>query len=121
MTYCKEHYFGVLLATSVVFLLAFHWLSLPSRNGMVYNVQGIAFALLTVLLIMKVKTGNAVLQWLGVNLFPIYIYQRIPMIVITNLAGKGFVCNYPYVFIVSCFAVTCMIVWGYKFWRIKLC
>ena len=120
LTFCKEHYFGVLVAASAVFM-AFYWLPLPSRNGMVYNVQGVAFALLTVLLTMKVKTGNAVLQWLGVNLFPIYIYQRIPMIAITKLAGERFVCNYPYVFMVSCFAVTCMIVWGYKFWRIKLC
>ena len=120
VTFCKEHYIGMLLATFAVFM-AFHWLPLPSRNGIVYNVQGIAFALLTVLLTMKIKTGNAVLQWLGVNLFPIYIYQRIPMIAITNLAGEDFVCNYPYVFMVSCFAVTCLIVWGYKFWRIKFC
>ena len=70
---------------------------------------------------MMVKTGNAVLKWLGVNLFPIYIYQRIPMIAITKLAGDGFVCNHPYVFIVSCFAVTSLIVVGYKYWQVKLC
>jgi hypothetical protein len=119
VTFCKEHYLGALLIAFVVFM-AFHWSPLPSLHGLVYNIQGIAFALLTVLLTMKVKTGNVVLQWLGVSLFPIYIYQRIPMIAITKLAGEGFVCNHPYVFVVSCFLVTCTIALGYRFWRIKV-
>ena len=29
---------------------------------------------------MKVKISNTPLIWLGIHLFPIYIYQRIPMI-----------------------------------------
>lgn len=119
VAFCREHYFGVLSVTFVVFMV-FHWLPLPSMHGLVYNIQGIAFALLIVLLTMKVKTGNVVLQWLGVSLFPIYIYQRIPMIAITKLAGEGFVCNHPYVFVVSCFCVTCLIAWGYRFWQVKV-
>ncbi len=118
MFFCKKHYIGVLTVSFVV-IMVFHWLPLPRLHGIVYNVQGVAFALLTVLLTMKVKTGNVVLHWLGVNLFPIYIYQRIPMIAITKFAGEEFVRNYPYVFMVSCFVVTSVIVWGYKFWRIR--
>ena len=117
---CKEHFLIVLLVLLVVFI-AFRLLPLPSLHGLIYNVQGIAFAFLVFLLTMKIKTGNVVLNWLGINLFPIYIYQRIPMIAITGLAGERFVCNYPYVFIVSCFVVTCLIAWGYKYWRIRLC
>ena len=119
VTFCREHYFGVLSVSFVVFMV-FHWLPLPSMHGLVYNIQGIAFALLIVLLTMKVKTGNVVLQWLGVSLFPIYIFQRIPMIAITKFAGEGFVCNHPYVFVVSCFCVTCLIAWGYRFWQVKV-
>lgn len=120
MGFCKEHYFVALLVSLVVFIV-FRLSSLPSLHGLSYNIQGMAFAFLVLLLTMKIKTGNIVLSWLGVNLFPIYIYQRIPMIAIAELAGVRFVCNYPYVFIVSCFVITCLIVWGYKFWRIKIC
>ena len=117
---CKGHYLLALLISLVVFVV-FRVLPLPSLHGLIFNIQGIAFAFLVFLLTMKIKTGNVVLHWLGINLFPIYIYQRIPMVAIAGIAGGQFVCNYPFVFIVSCFVVTCLIALGYKYWRIKFC
>lgn len=43
------------------------------------------FALLVVLLTMKIKVDNKVLRWLGINAFSIYILQRLAMIVGTHL------------------------------------
>lgn len=68
-----------------------------------------------ILLMMKVKIGNGFLIWLGANLFPLYIYQRLPMIVLSTYFSLN-----PYVFIVLSFALTCAIVPIYKKIQIKL-
>lgn len=120
LSICKDHFLVALLISLFVFIV-FRVSPLQSLHGLLYNIQGIAFAFLVFLLTMKIKTENGVLRWLGINLFPIYIYQRIPMIAIAGIAGEKFVCGYPYVFIVSCFVITCLIALGYKYWRIKLC
>ncbi len=114
-----KNYYVVLLASMGLFLL-FHFMSLPDLRGLTHNFESVLFAIITVLFTMKVKTGNAVLMWLGMNVFPIYIYQRIPMIAIGNLAGGDFVCNYPYVFVFVCSIATLIIAWGYQYWKVKL-
>lgn len=115
----KRRYLVVLLVALAAFLVL-HFVKLPGLRGITHNVKSISFAVVVVLLTMKIKTGNVVLQWLGINLFPIFIYQRIPMIAISKLAGDGFVSNNPYVFMIVCFAVTCLITWGYRFWQVRL-
>ena len=42
------------------------------------------FSIGLVLVSMKVKFDNKILQWLGINAFAIYILQRLPMIVLSN-------------------------------------
>ena len=66
------------------------------------------------------KMDNKVLVWMGKNLFPLYIYQRIPMIIFSSLAGGTFVANFPIAFVVSSFAITVLIAYLYKYWAIKL-
>ena len=104
----------------IVAFSALHVLHLPAMHGLTHNVKGIVFALVLVLLTMKVKTGNKVVYWFGENLFPIYIYQRIPMILLVALAGKEWVCSYPILYVVVCLAITCVIAYGYKYWQVKL-
>lgn len=43
------------------------------------------FSYIIVLFTMRFKIGNTALQWLGINAFGIYILQRIPMIIATEL------------------------------------
>ncbi len=62
-----------------------------------------------ILLMMKFKIGNFLTVWMGVNLFPLYIYQRLPMIVLSNYIT----CN-PYILFVLSFALACAIVPVYK-------
>lgn len=50
-----------------------------------YYLWGVLFMALLVLLTMKVKLGNDILQWFGSHVFSIYILQRIPMMVFTKL------------------------------------
>ena len=39
------------------------------------------FAIFVILVTMRLRLGNKVLNWLGINAFAIYILQRIPMII----------------------------------------
>lgn len=69
---------------------------------------------------MKFKINNRFLVWLGQNLFPLYIYQRIPMIILSSIAGGVYAANYPILYVISCFAITSIISYYYRYWTIRL-
>lgn len=70
------------------------------------NLMSIAFAAFFVILSMKIKVGNKALNWLGKNLFPLYIYQRIPMYVLATIYGGILASDYPLCYIALCFVIT---------------
>ena len=116
----KRYYlpvFGLLLA---VFLFLHFQRWIPAFRGLTYNVHSIAFALLVILATMKVKTGNRFLCWAGTCVFPLYIYQRLPMRVFRYWLGDAWVCANPYVFFLLCAGITGIIACLYKYWQIKL-
>lgn len=84
-----------------------------------FNIMSITFAFTIMLFTMKVKIQNNILIWLGSHLFPLYIYQRIVMIVLYNMDDGLFVKNHPIAFVSLSFAT--MIVWGFlfKYWDIS--
>lgn len=58
-----------------------------------YNVLSTVFAFWVILLTMKFQIRSDVLCWLGKNLFPMYIFQRLPMIVLASYDGVFWVSN----------------------------
>ncbi len=68
-----------------------------------YTVWAICFTLLTVLFTMKIRIDSAVLKWFGEHVFSIYILQRLPMIVFSNMA---FFKGHKYLFLIASFVVT---------------
>lgn len=84
-----------------------------------YNLYSIAFALLIVLLCWKIRIRNSLLQWFGIHLFPLYIYQRLPMMLLYEFEGGYIPKNHTYIYIISCFIITIIIAYLYKFWQIK--
>lgn len=84
-----------------------------------YNSMSMVFALLVVLLTMKVGINNPTLRWLGKNLFPIYIYMRFPMIIMDE-KSPSIVETWPAMFVIISLAVTLIIAHFYRFWQIKL-
>lgn len=132
--------FGVGMLYSVwrerieVILKRYYWLILPVvlallylldkspyyLRGLVYNAYSIVFCLLVVMLTMKIKVNNAVLIWSGKNLFPLYIYQRIPMIILSSICGGAFVSSYPVLYTFACLLITLLFAHFYKYWAVKL-
>lgn len=103
----------------LVFFVLFSNLPL-NMKGMVANMRAIFFALLIVLLSMKVQINSKALEWLGKRLFPLYIYQRIGMIVLSEVGGGIIIEDYPYVYIFSCAIITLFFGWTYKYIQIKI-
>lgn len=62
-----------------VVLFGIFSLKICPRDTIGYWISGMLFSILCVLISMKIKIGNKVLNWLGENIFYIYIFQRLPM------------------------------------------
>lgn len=105
----------------VILLLAFVVLfrCSPDQLCLSFNALSMTFALLVVLMTMKVRIDNPPLRWVGEHLFPIYIYMRIPMILLYE-SQPALVANHPAFFIIISLAVTLIIAYFYKHWQIKL-
>lgn len=88
-------------------------------RGIGNNLLSVSFSFLIVILTMKITISNNALIWVGKNLFPMYIYQRIPMIYLSN-QYDSFSCNYPLLFVTISLIVTIVISYFYKYWSISL-
>lgn len=114
--------YGLVTALLLVAFVFLHFMMrMHPLHGLTCNMKSIVFVLLIVALTMKVRINNRWIQWCGLSLFPIYIYQRLPMISIRGLLGSEWVCGHPHFFIGGCFVVTVGIAFLYnKYFRIKL-
>lgn len=92
----------------------------PGIYGFGANLKAIAFLSLIVCVMKRFPIGNMVLAWLGQRLFPLYIYQRLPMIIFFTLDPGGFACWRMPIYLVLCFAVTILFAVLYPKWQIKL-
>lgn len=106
----------VVLLCLFVILFNIHY----NRYNIRFNAMSILLALFLVTVNMKVKIENAPLKWLGIHLFPLYIYQRLPMIALFEWKDGTFVRDYALVYIVICFAITLVFACFYKYWQISL-
>ena len=68
------------------------------------------FAFLVILISRKIELNNRYLNWCGKNLFPLYIYMRVPMLVLDNLLDLN-----VYMFFVVSLIGTIMITLMYNF------
>lgn len=73
-SFFKLHYFRLLICLFILFFLLY--IAHYDYRGLLHNVMSIVFAMLVVGITMRVSIGNQILYWLGLNLFPIYIYIK---------------------------------------------
>lgn len=118
--YFQKNYLLVLGSLLALFLFLHFQKWIPALRGLTYNAKSIVSAFIVVLATMKIKTGNRFLRWSGLCVFPIYIYQRLPMRAFGHWAGDAWISLNPYLFILLCAAITAGIAYCYKYWQIKL-
>lgn len=86
-----KKYYLICLAIAVVLLASVSHIPLVGQKYWIaHNIKSIAFAAIVVMATMKISIDSALLRWSGEHLFPIYIYQRIPMIVFSTLFPAAF-------------------------------
>lgn len=113
-----RHYWVMLTAILLLMILL---CNLPIfARGLVYNAFSVTFCAFVLLMTLKFKLNSPILLWCGKNLFPLYIYQRIPMIILFNINGGTFVNNYPIIYALLCMIITGLIAYLYKYWNVKL-
>lgn len=76
-----------------------------------YSLWAYLFMILLLLVTMKVKIYNKVLEWFGRHIFSIYMLQRIPMIILDHF---GIVDTYKYTGLIVVFAATVLLALGFE-------
>ncbi len=82
-----------------------------------YYLWGIMFMMLIVMLTMKLKIGNGILNYIGSHVFSIYMLQRIPMIILDKI---GMSQSHKYAYVVYCFIITLILSYAFDFVTAKL-
>lgn len=114
----RKHYRLCLAAVFLLFLILFFE---PYEVMCIRaNMRACLLAIAIVVLSMKVQVRNPSLSWLGKNLFPLYIYQRIGMIIFSRINEGEFIKDYPYLYIVLCVMITLLMGYMYKYIKIKI-
>ena len=113
-----QRYYWILLGSFILLFTLLFLLKIEYR-GIRYNFLSISFAILIIIITMKVTFSNQLLLWIGKNLFPMYIYQRLPMLVLSNQYSK-FVVDCPTIFVLLCITITLCITYFYKYWQFSL-
>ena len=111
----KKHYKLLLIGSLAGFVVFYN---LPNYFSISANIMAVFLCFLLVLFTSKVKLKNNLLVWSGSHLFPLYIYQRLPMVVLSTIYGGAFMNHHRYLYIICCFAITLLIasIYGYKYY-----
>ena len=98
----------IFFAASGVLVLAYlEAYNMRSEYGIYsYTVWAVLFTLGIVMITMKVKITNPVLEWFGNHVFSVYILQRIPMIL---LSRYGVADRHKYEFMIASIIVTVLL------------
>lgn len=110
-------YWKIFIVSAIGFLICYF---APDYYSVASNLTAVFMCVLVVLFTYKFKLKSKVLAWSGCHLFPLYIYQRIPMILFSTIAGGTFIANYRYLYVIVCFVVTIGIAFLYKYFNISL-
>lgn len=99
----RDLYVKIIIVLIAFIVITFCVPGVPS----VFNCRAILWVLLLCCLCRKFFIYNKYLEWAGNHLFPLYIYQRLPMIVLSSLLPN--LKYYPVLFIVLCLIITLII------------
>ena len=86
----------------------------------IYGVSSILFTIILVVMGMKVKLGNPILDWLGTNAFAIYILQRLPMNILAHYGYNENVIMFSVVSVVVALLIAVAFTWFLKMVDSKL-
>ncbi len=114
ITTLLEHKYWLCL--SAFFSLFMFFYLIPYRHLYIAdNICAIFFALTLLCITMRARIQNRHLCWLGKNLFPLYIYQRIPMIALLAIEDGILAREHEWLYVIASLAITIGIAYLYRY------
>lgn len=114
-----QHYLISLTVALTGFLVLFF---VREPFGFATNLRAVVMCVLIILFTMRIPLRNSFLAWSGKNLFPIYIYQRMPMLILSEVTIGGITLleyNLTLYLIICCIS-TLLIAYLHKYIRINI-
>lgn len=112
-TLLERKYWACLIAFFLLFALFY---LIPYRHLYIAdNICAIFFALTILCITMRVRIQNKHLCWLGKNLFPLYIYQRIPMIALLAIGDGILAREHEWLYVTASLAITIGMAYLYQY------
>ena len=93
----------LLIAAAVVVIYYYSYIHRWDHGIWVYTIWAFSFVAVMLLITMKIRIYNPVLEWLGKHVFSIYILQRIPMILLNYFGCIG---QHKYISLAAVIALT---------------
>ncbi len=115
--FANKYYWTCFVVLAVCFVIGKIVVGYLPLRRLDHNCVAVVFCLLFSLICMKVDFGNRMTAWCGKNLFPLYIYQRIPMVALA--ATTSLAANVPIAFVILSGLLTLPIVVMYKHFKIS--
>lgn len=115
-----KKYYWPLLIVSILGFVFFYNANMPKYFGVVANITAVFMCAVMVLFSYMIRIKSKVLSWSGSHLFPLYIYQRIPMLALSTIFGGVFMVEHYYLYIAISFVVTILIASLYKYINISI-
>lgn len=106
-----RRYYKILLVVAAIGFVLFY--SMPNDFSIAADIAAVFMCMLMVLFTSKVELKSKILSWSGRHLFPIYIYQRLPMVLLSTIYGGTFMSQHHYLYIGCCFLITVLIAFLY--------
>ena len=88
--FLRRWYWPLFASLAAVYSALWFVECVPHLACLVGNCRALLFAILVVMATMKVRLDSPVLRWFGANLFAVYIYQRVPMIALSETMPQWF-------------------------------
>lgn len=99
-------YFAVFAIVALGYLEAYNIRMRTNFRLYIYTAWAVLFTLGIVMMTLKVKIGNPVLEWFGNHIFSVYMLQRLPMILLTHL---GIAERHKYAFLLASLVITVLL------------
>ena len=117
--FLARYYWPCLAFLGALLAVVTHLPVIGPRYWASFNLKSISFALIIVLATMKIELRSPALRWCGEHLFPLYIYQRIPMILFSTLHPTAFKDWRCWMYFLLSFVVSVFIAEQYRRFRFK--
>lgn len=114
-----SRYFKYLLFGLISAFVAYQFFPYKPYPDLLHNFRGIIFASIVLLITMLYPIQNSLLGFLGRNLFPLYIYQRIPMLLLSEFDNGTWAAQWPAVYVMLSLFLTLLLVLLYRYIEVK--